>query len=166
MARDHGRILVSIWKDRDFKALTVPEQHMYILLATQPDLSYCGVMDWWPNRLAQLAADLDEPAVYAAVGALQAKDYVLLDPDTSEVLVRSYVRYDGVMNRANMGKACVAALGRVNSEELEDRVVAELARLHRDEPGLSGFIGVKEAAPKVYEKVISMALSMGDSVHA
>lgn len=166
MARDHARILVSIWNDDDFRDLDVHGQHLYLLLATHPHLSYCGVMDWWPGRLAALTRGVDEAHVYGAVKTLIDADFVHLDVDTSELLVRSYVRYDGVMDRPNMGKAMMSALGRVTSREVRDLVHRELGRLRRESPMLGGFKGVEEVDQKVYEKVISIACGIGKQSNA
>ncbi len=166
MARDHARILVSIWNDDDFRDLDVPGQHLYLLLATHPHLSYCGHMDWWPGRLAALTRGVDEEHVYGAVKTLIDAEFVLLDTQTSELLVRSYVRYDGVMDRPNMGKAMCTALGRVTSREVREAVERELGRLRRTSPMLGGFRGIEDANPKLHEKVISIASFMGTESNA
>lgn len=160
MARDHARIQTRIWSDRDFRKLSRGAQHMYFTLTSQPTLSYCGVMDWWPGRLAQLASDADEPCVFAAVQTLIENAYVELDPETSELLIRSYVRHDRVLERANMGKAVGRALEKVVSLDLRDTVIHELARLHKESPRLPGFAGLKELYPTEYQLVTSMALAM------
>lgn len=160
MARDHARIQTRIWNDRDFRDLTRDAQHMYFTLTSQPALSYCGVMDWWPGRLAQLAKDSDEATVYAAVKELLDGRFVLLDAETSELLIRTYVRHDKVLERVNMGKACGRALERVVSLELRDAVIQELARLYKDDKTLLGFQGIKALYPTEYQTVTSMALAM------
>lgn len=161
MARDHARIHTSIWNDDDFRELTSTAQHMYLLLASHPLLSYCGVMDWWPGRIASLARDMDEDHVYGAVKELVDTDFVFLDGHTCELLVRSYVRYDGVLNRPNMGKAMAAALKRVTSRDIREMVHQELGRLHRADPDLSGWKGIQEANAKLHEIVISIASGIG-----
>ena len=160
MARDHARLQTRIWTDCDFRSLTRDAQHMYFTLTTQPALSYCGVMDWWPGRLAQLAKDADEATVFDAVKHLIDTRYIELDPETSELLVRSYVRHDGVLDRINMGKACGRALEKVVSLDLRDTVIRELARLYKEKPYLPGFKGIEELYSTEYQTVTSMALGM------
>lgn len=160
MPRDHARFQTRVWKDRDWRGLTVAAQHMYWTLCAQPTLSYCGAMDWWPGRLATLAKDADEAAVFAAVKELLDADYVLLDAETNEILVRSYVRHDRVLERANMGKAMGRALEQVVSLDLHDAVIRELARLYKDDKTLPGFAGFKELYPTEFKIVTSMALGM------
>ncbi len=154
MARDHARIHVTIWRDRDFRALPADAQRLYFLLTSQPNLSYCGVLDWWPSRLAQLAADTDEQAIYSAAKSLIDGRFIVLDVETSELLVRTYIKHDRVMNRANMGKAVATALSKVTSLDLVDAIHVELARLMHDEPGLAGFVGLREASALDYSAVL------------
>ena len=160
MARDHARISLSIWKDTDWRSLSRDAQHMYFLLLSQPTLSYCGVMDWWPNRLSLLADETAEDDVYAAVKELMDADFVSLDVATSELLVRTYVRHDGVMKRSNMGKAVGRALERVASIELTNKVLVELARLYKEDANLAGWNGFRDALPEQFVSLSAMSSGM------
>src|SRR5690349_2529422 len=102
MARDHARFYVSIWGDPDFRALTCAAQRMYFVLTSQPRLTYCGVLDYLPGRFAKLAADEDEGSVEHAVKLLEADSFVVVDRETSELIVRSFVRHDGLLASPNM----------------------------------------------------------------
>lgn len=160
MPRDHARIQTAIWRNKDFRALTKDSQHMYFVLLSQPSLSYCGVLDWWPNRLANLSDDGDETAVFAAVKELIEAKFIGLDVTTSELLIRTYVRHDGVLNRKNMGKAMGRALEQVVSLDVHHSVVVELARLYNEDPNLTGWEGFEELYPDDYDQVLSMASAM------
>ena len=160
MARDHARIQCAIWDDGDWCALTVAAQHTYKMLASQKWLSYCGVMTYTPATLAELSADNTEAKVRRAVKALEAERYVLVDQRTHELLVRTYVRHDGVLDRVNMGKATAAALDRVMSERLREAVVIELAKVWHIRSDLAGWIGFKEASPETFGVVQSIGLGM------
>lgn len=155
MARDHARMKTSMWRDSDWLSLTVAQQHAYQMLATSPDLSYCGVMIYAPALLADNAADLTEGKVKRAVASLVPGRWVLIDTRSHELLVRSYVRHDGVLDRPNMGRATASALARVMSAPLRDAVIDELARLWRQSPGLSGWAGFKDASPDAFADVMS-----------
>ena len=48
MARDHARIQTAIWNDPDWRKLDQGAQHLYWMLASSPDLSYCGRLDYIP----------------------------------------------------------------------------------------------------------------------
>ena len=51
MARSEARVLVSIWSDPDWLALTSTAQRAYLLLLSQPKLSLAGCLDWMPQRV-------------------------------------------------------------------------------------------------------------------
>lgn len=170
MARDHARLLTSIWADPDFRALTVAEQHAYIAIFSQERLSWCGVLDFIPSRLAVLASDWTEHKVRKAVAGLDRKRYVLLDTDTHEALVRSFVRHDRVLIRSNMGKAVARALRAVTSNTLRSVVLDELGREYADNPRHAGWVGFKEIDGELFERVTdgsgAMVLPLGEGRRA
>lgn len=160
MARDHARIQTAIWRNREFRDLPRDAQHLYFVLLSQPTLSYCGVLDWWPNRLANLSGDADEQAVYAAAKALIDAEFIGLDAETSEVMIRTYIKHDGVMQRVNMGKAMTRALMRVSSLPIQDCIRHELAKLYLSDPRLAGWVGLQEIGPDDFAEVIDLAGEM------
>jgi hypothetical protein len=152
MPRDHARFYTSIWAPgSDFRALDQAGQHAYMTLCSQERLSYAGVLDYFPGRLSELTAGVTEKHVEAAVKRLERARYVVVDRRTAELLVRSYVRHDGVFDRTNMGKAVGTAVNRIVSTRIRDAVLREIARHMRDRPDLAGFIGFKETCPIGYE---------------
>lgn len=156
MPRDHARLQTSIWRDIDFRSLTRDAQHLYFVLLSQQTLSYCGVMDWWPNRLATLADDINEKDVYNAACELIERGYICADSETSELLIRTYIKHDGVMQRVNMGKAVARALLKVTSLTLIERIHTELARLYRESPDLAGWDGFAEICPDDFSTVLEI----------
>jgi hypothetical protein len=157
MPRDHARVKTNIWKDPDFIALPALAQRAYFLLTSQAKLSYCGVMDWWPGRWAGLAKDTSEMEFIDHVGTLIEARFVILDPGTSEVLIRTYVRHDGILDRPNMGKACIVALEQVSSINLTEDVYLELARMYSEDPELGGFKGIEQRYPDQFKRIVSKA---------
>lgn len=157
MPRDHARIQTAIWRNRDFRNLTREAQHLYFAILSQPTLSYCGVMDWWPNRLAALSSGTEEPDIYAAVKELHDADFVYVDTTTSELLVRTYVKHDGVLQRVNMGKALGRAMEKVSSLDLLNLILGELARLYRSQPNLQGWIGLGELYADEFDEITERA---------
>ena len=59
MARDHARVLVSIWGDDDWRDLPAAAQRIYIVALSQPGLSYAGVTPYLPGRWANLMFQAD-----------------------------------------------------------------------------------------------------------
>lgn len=146
MARDHAQIRLNIWSDDDFRTLSGNAQHLYFLLLTSPGLSYCGVADWRPARMTGLVGDWTVDTIQAAADELIARLYILIDEATEEVLVRSFVRHDGLMKQPKMATAMSTAHMAVGSVALRGVIVWELQRLQREQPDLHGWGSDKAAA--------------------
>jgi hypothetical protein len=133
MARDRGTIRTSIWGDDHWRELSIAAQHLYMQLETSPSLSYAGVVDWRPGKLA-LASDATAQERYDAALELQGKFFVIIDDDTEEILVRSFLRHDGLLEKPNMVIALHKAFAQVASRTLRGVIVHELARLQVEFP--------------------------------
>jgi hypothetical protein len=136
MARDHARINLTIWGDPDFRALPMPAQHLYLVLWTHPDLSYCGAMEWRPGKLSGLTAGWGRADVEYAADCLRARHFIVVDEETEEVLIRSWVRWDGLMKQPRMAVSCITAYGNIGSEVLRRAFVFELRNLRERHPEL------------------------------
>jgi hypothetical protein len=139
MARDHAQIRLDMWGDDDWRKLSVPAQHLYMLLLTSPSLSFCGVADWRPARIAQLAADWSTDDVLKAAAELSDRLFLVIDDETEEVLIRSFVRHDGLMKMPNMATAMATSHAGIASARLRGVVVHELRKLHEKQPDLAGW---------------------------
>lgn len=156
----HARIQSERWKDADWRRLPQASQHIYDMLITHPDLSYCGVIDYLPGRWTELAADLTEAKIKAAIRPLERGRYVVVDRKTHELLVRSFIRHDKVLARRNMGHACGRALGLVHSRPIRDAVLHELARLHVEDSTLDGWDGFRDYDDEAYDMACAIACDM------
>jgi hypothetical protein len=139
MARDHARIRLDIWADDDFRELPGLAQWLYLHLLTSPALSFCGVTDWRPARIAARTAELTAHDVEVFAGALEEGLYVVVDRDSEEVLIRSFIKHDGLMKSPNMAKAMATAHAGTASAVLRAVVVGQLIRLEENDPGLKGW---------------------------
>jgi hypothetical protein len=160
MARDHARVKTSIWDDPDFLELKMAEQHCYLALMSNKGLSYCGVIDWVPGRFAYLAADMSQAKFKAAVAGLVKARFVIVDEHTQELLLRTYVRHDGVLDRVNMGKATGSAIEHVVSARIKEAIGNELANLMKASPDLPGWIGLAETSPDAHAMACGMERRM------
>lgn len=160
MARDHARVRVSIWDDPDFLALRIAEQHLYLALMSNKGLSRAGVIDYIPSRFEGLAADLTASRFRNSVKGLRATRFLILDESTQELLVRTYVRHDGVFDRENMGKAVGTAFEAVVSDAIRLAIGDELARLMKDRPDLPGWKGLANTSPAAH----AMACGIGGPI--
>lgn len=161
MAREHARIWVSIWEDQDFLDLEPIEQWVYFALCSNKDLSYCGVVDYVPERFMRLAKGLTKRRFTAALAVLRDANFVVVDERTVELLVRSYVRHDGILKVPNVAKAMVRALYRTHSRQLRDVVVAELVRARIEEPDAAGWRGVKSESEALFVDICAKASANG-----
>jgi len=139
MARDRATINTAIWTSDDYRDLDVAEQHMYKLLMTHPDMNYVGVVDWRPGRIAAMTAGATAASVRAAAESLQAKRYVFIDDGTEEILVRSFLRHDGLLKQPKLSISMVNAYGAVASRNIRKVITHELQRLIREFPDWAAF---------------------------
>ena len=126
MARDHARLLVTIWRDDDFTSLSASAQRMFMLLLSQPRLSLCGALDYTPERWAALAEDTDVADVEDAIGQLEDARVVVVDRGAAELVIRTFVRYDGVCKSPNLIQGLWKAWRALFSDAIRSAIVAEL----------------------------------------
>jgi hypothetical protein len=120
-----------MWADEDFTALTEAAQRAYMLALSQPGLNYCGVVPFTLKRWANLAADSTIPKLHKAFTALQAGRFVVVDEDSEELLFRTFVKHDGILESPNICKASAKAFPTIHSRLLRGVFLAELHRLSR-----------------------------------
>lgn len=139
MARGHGRILTNIWEDSDFITLTQEQQRLYLFLISQPNLNHAGLLPLTLRRWSRKAGDLTVGELDKHIVALDHARFVVVDDDTEELLVRSFVRNDGVWKQPRVMGAMVSAAEEISSRKLRAALLAEVARIPleelSDEPG-------------------------------
>lgn len=138
MAREFAKTRLTIWSDDDFTDLSPEAQHLYFVLKTS-SLSYCGVGDWRPGRLAKRARGWTEEAVRAAAAELIERLYILVDESTEEVLVRSFIRHDEVLKQPTLAVSMANAHADIASPVLRRAVIHEIQRLKDEFPDLKGW---------------------------
>ena len=132
MARNHGRILTSIWEDEDFRALEPSPQRMFLFLISQADLEHSGVIPLRERRWARAAAGLKPGDVADDLQALADANFVVIDEDTEELLVRSLIRRDGVWRQPNVFKSAADQIRSISSPAIKAVLYEELSRLDLD----------------------------------
>ena len=132
-SRDYMKVYLAIWQDDDFRALPPLAQHLYFVIATNK-LSYCGVGDWRPNRLLPLSQGWTMDELNAAAECLQEQRLFIIDEDTEEVLVRSFIRHDQVMIHPKLHVSAAKAFADVASNTLRGVIVHEMGRLRDENP--------------------------------
>lgn len=133
MARGHGRILTSIWEDADFLALEEREQRLYLFLISQPNLNHAGLLDLTLRRWARKARGLTVAELEKRIGRLEETAFVVVDDDTEELLIRSFVRNDGVWKQPKVMGAMVSGALEISSRKLQQALLAEMNRIPLEE---------------------------------
>jgi hypothetical protein len=133
MARGHGRILTSAWEDDDFLALDEREQRLYLFLISQPNLNHAGLLDLTLRRWARKARGLTVAELEKRIGRLEEMNFVVVDDDTEELLIRSFVRNDGVWRMPKVMGAMVSGALEISSRKLQLALLAEMDRIPLEE---------------------------------
>jgi len=129
MARTEARLLTAIWSDNDFKALSPRAQWLYMLLLSQPGLSHVGTLAITLRRWAAYSTGCTVEDVEKLLAELEQHPFVVIDWDTEELLIRSFIRNDGVFKQPNvLVTACKDATA-VVSLRLRSVLRDELLRL-------------------------------------
>lgn len=129
MARNHARILTSIWNDDDFLALSGAAQRAYLLLLSQQNLSHAGLLPLTVKRWANKAADTTVEDFESHLAELEAARFVVIDRDTEELLVRSLMRGDEAWKHWKVMTAAARDAAAVASLLLRGVLAAEVARM-------------------------------------
>lgn len=153
MARKYAQIQVSIWSDEDFKALDPLYQHMYFVLLSQPRMNLCGVIDFIPTRIARVSDSLKPDEVEQRVKWLDSKRYIVVDDETSELLIRSFVRNDGMLRNPKVSIGMATDFAEVMSQKLRDAIVTELRRCYQEDSESAGWKAIERANPVLYRNV-------------
>lgn len=146
MARDRANINTNIWTDTHWRQRTSDQQWLYELLLTHPELSYAGVADWRPGRLSQFVSDKTADDIKRIGSELQTERFIFIDESTEEVLIRSFLRHDGLLKQPRLSISMVNAYGAVASNEIREVIIHELKRMHVQDPTLNAFKNAKVVA--------------------
>ena len=137
MARDRANIRTNIWADEDFRTLIDVDQFLYFQLLAHPELNYAGVMDWRPGKLSMFSANGSVDALRERASRLEAGNYILIDEVSEEVLVRSFLKHDGLMKQPKLAVAMANAFAGIGSLKIRQVVAFEVQKLKKALPDLS-----------------------------
>jgi hypothetical protein len=133
MARNHGRIAVTIWQDPDFCALPVGPQRLYLFLTSQPNVSHLGVLPLTIRRWSKAVAGYTTELLEADLDILEDHGFVLVDEDTEEVLVRTLFRHDGVYKQPNVLLSAMSSVKAIASRSIKQTLAVEVEKVPVEE---------------------------------
>ena len=139
MARDRASIRVDMWADDDWRDLTEGAQHLYMLILSHPTLNYAGVAEWRPGRLAAMTNSKSSEKVTNDAAELEAHLFVVVDEDTEEVLVRSFVKHDGLLKQPKLAVSMTKAFAGIASKKIRQVLAFEVQKLREREPELAAW---------------------------
>lgn len=123
MARSFGKLLCEVWDDprhADFLALSSDAKVLYWAFCSQRDITAAGIVPLTPRRWRRWFPG-GQQAAESALDELVAGGFVMIDDDTAEVWVRSFIAHDGRLEgNSNMVKSVHAAVPRIVSEVLRE----------------------------------------------
>jgi len=126
---EYGKLLSRIWSDPDFIALDARAQQVYCLLLSFPTRNHAGVLPLTLKRWARCTAGTAIEDVVAALRTLAAARFVVVDWESEELLVRTYIRNDEVYRQPNVMKSALKSARQVQSAALRWALHDELLRL-------------------------------------
>lgn len=114
MSRTFGKLLCTIWADPDFLALSPNAKVLYAAFVSQDDISAAGVLPLTERRWRRWI-DGTPSSVSGALDELLRGRFVVVDDDTAEVWVRSFIRHDGRLENSKLRATVTAAVANVRS---------------------------------------------------
>ena len=116
-----------------FRSLDEKEQRFYLFLISQPNLNHAGLLPLTLRRWSRKANGLTSADVEKRLQALDETQFIVMDDDTEELLIRSFVRNDGVWRMPKVMGAAVSGALEISSRRLQVALLDEMDRIPLDE---------------------------------
>lgn len=132
MAREYGKNWFTTWTDDDFCAQPIFDKLLFKVLLGQPPtlLNYAGFQPISMKRWRKAMRDGDvlppESAIQAALIRMESRRYVYTDDETSETLIRSFIRRDGIDKQPWMLVSALNSAACLESPKLAAVLLREL----------------------------------------
>lgn len=168
LAKEYGQLRHDIWRDDDWLNLTVPAQHLYMVLLSDPTLNYCGIAKWHVGRLSQRSAENSPRDTLLAALELMERHFIVVDEDTEEVMIRSYLKHDPILKNPRLSVTMSKEYGVIGSRKIRAALVFELTRLKKahpdwvawEKPGVMTILRQNAVDAKTMETELPYAASM------
>lgn len=129
MPNSAGMLKESIWRDKDFRALPRTAQASYAQLLSQKELDRAGMLPLQVSKWAKGCDEITEADLWVDLKLLVERRFIVIDEDTDEVFIRSYMRHSEVVKYPQYLKNAIRCAGMVGSESLRHELATELRRL-------------------------------------
>jgi hypothetical protein len=91
--------------------------------------------------------------VLNAIWRLDKHRFVVVDEETHELLVRSFVRHDGLLKSPNITRAMCKDRANVLSDRLRDCIDSELRRAWKEDATTKGWEGMGKYFPELFREI-------------
>jgi hypothetical protein len=161
MPRSFAQLQLRIWVDDEWTALSLEAQHLYTLLLSQEDCGASGLIPLRPRRWAKLTANGSVEKTMAALTELDDASFLVVDIETAEVLVRTFIRNGENYKHVRLLRTALNQAERAESPRIRSALGQELARLPPVVvPAATGrnaaAVAEAEAEQKHLDEVVSM----------
>lgn len=124
MARSYGVLKTTAWAPgSDFRQLDPLAQWAFAMLISQPQISNLGLLAYTPEKWARLAVGLTVEIVEGAIACLEAGGYVIVDVETGELLVRTFITHDKVWSQPKLVSNARKLIREVESDRIRSVLV-------------------------------------------
>ena len=129
MARSEARLLFTVWEG--LAELSDTGKLAYFAVMTDPSLTQCGAGPLRPSRWSKKLGWRAEPSkIEQALSEVDEHRKIFVDHDTEEVLIRTFVRRDGVARMPNVLRSALKSAVMIESPRLRKELAVELRTLH------------------------------------
>jgi hypothetical protein len=163
MARVFGNINVGIWLDQDFCNLSPGAQRTYFQLITQSDIAACGTLALTMRRWSMTVPEKYRPEFPEWMEELARERFIVIDADTEELLVRSFVKWDGGYKNGNRLMAIKGTAEAVRSPLLRSVLAFQLSKVGISEVPLNALPRDLERPSNAVETP-KVVVTLGESV--
>jgi hypothetical protein len=129
MSRRYTNLSTAIWREGNFCALSAEEQHVLFLIESQPDITAAGTLPLTLRRWAALFRGGTAEGVRSALDGLERAGRVVVDDDTEELLVVSFVADDRSYGNIKRSPVILRAAGEVVSLRIRQALAVEFRRV-------------------------------------
>lgn len=125
MARSHAVLKSIVWEPgSDFRDLSPLAQWAYVMLLSQPQISNLGILAYTPEKWTRLAKGLTVVPLLDALSELERSHFVLIDRDTAELLVRTFIQHDKVWSQPKLIISARKLIREVESAAIRDLLIS------------------------------------------
>jgi hypothetical protein len=133
--RKFAKIPCGLWEGQDWPGwdeLDVEEQWAYKMLRTQRDVTQAGTLRLGLKRWSRTTKGMDAERLRGILLRLVFAEYIVIDWETEEVLLRYFIDTDEVYRQPNSVLAAQTAITQIRSEAIKTTLHTELSQLLRD----------------------------------